>query len=129
MRFAPPEAPAENRSSVNTGGVGRYVSAICVVNDADFGRICPQANPAWSALSTQYLLNSLLGVTSADTPIYIPPGANSTSNVTAPGPLETEDCLFLDVFVPEKILERANSSGYGAPVLVPIYSGTPTPER
>lgn len=123
LRFAPPEAPAENRSAVNTGGIGRCVSAICVVNDADIGRICPQANPAWSALSTQYLLNSLLGVTSADTPIYIPPGANSTSNVTAPGPLETEDCLFLDVFVPEKILERANSSGYGAPVLVWIYGG------
>jgi acetylcholinesterase len=86
-------------------------------------RICPQASPAWSALSTQVLTNLLLGISSANTPIYTPPGANSTSNVTTPGPLETEDCLFLDVFVPEQILARANSSGYGAPVLVWIYGG------
>lgn len=90
---------------------------------AHLRRICPQASPAWSAKSTQVLLNSFLGISSVNTPVYTPPGANSTSNVTAPGPLETEDCLFLDVFVPEKILARANSSGYGAPVLVWIYGG------
>jgi carboxylesterase type B len=43
--------------------------------------------------------------------------------VLQPGPLETEDCLFLDVFVPEKIYDRADSSGYGVPVLVWIYGG------
>ncbi|KAJ4348451.1 uncharacterized protein N0V89_009825 [Didymosphaeria variabile] len=85
--------------------------------------ICPQATPAWSALSAQVLTNSFLGISSANTPIYTPLGANWTSNVTAAGPLETEDCLFLDVFVPEQILARANSSGYGAPVLVWIYGG------
>ncbi|KAF2444208.1 carboxylesterase family protein-like protein [Karstenula rhodostoma CBS 690.94] len=108
LRLALPEAPATNRSSVNDGSVGR---------------ICPQATPAWSALSTQVLTNSFIGISSANTPIYTPSGANSISNVTGPGPLETEDCLFLDVFVPEKILARANSSGYGAPVLVWIYGG------
>ncbi|KAF1973500.1 acetylcholinesterase precursor [Bimuria novae-zelandiae CBS 107.79] len=107
LRFAPPEAPAENRSTVNNGGVGR---------------ICPQAGPAWSSLSTNFLLTSLLG-NPIDVPIYVPPGANSSSNARKPGPLETEDCLFLDVFVPEQVLERANSSGYGAPVLVWIYGG------
>jgi acetylcholinesterase len=54
---------------------------------------------------------------------YVPPGANSSSVVPPAGPLETEDCLFLDVVVPEKIYQRANSSGYGAPVLVWIYGG------
>ncbi|KAL5447840.1 hypothetical protein PMIN07_001888 [Paraphaeosphaeria minitans] len=108
LRLALPEAPETNRSSINDGSVGR---------------ICPQATPAWTPFSAQVLTNSFLGISSANTPIYTPSGANSTSNVTGPGPLETEDCLFLDVFVPEKILARANSSGYGAPVLVWIYGG------
>lgn len=89
----------------------------------DNRRICPQASPAWGQLSTQFLLSSLLGISSNDTSVYTPPGANSSSQVPRPGPLESEDCLFLDVFVPEQILARANSSDCGAPVLVWIYGG------
>jgi len=74
-------------------------------------------------LSTQFLTTLLLGVESNITEPYIPAGAESSSAVPSPGPLETEDCLFLDVFVPESIYQRANSSGYGAPVLVWIYGG------
>lgn len=73
-------------------------------------------------MSTQFLLTSLLGLKPENPPIYVPPGANSSSSVPEPGPLETEDCLFLDVYVPEKILNSANSSA-GAAVLVWIYGG------
>lgn len=52
----------------------------------------------------------------------MPPGSNSSSPLPKPDPRESEDCLFLDVFVPEKILESAGK-GHGAPVLVWIYGG------
>lgn len=39
-----------------------------------------------------------------------------------PDPRESEDCLFLDVFVPEDVLNNAGK-GNGAPVLVWIYGG------
>ena len=40
----------------------------------------------------------------------------------AADPRETEDCLFLDVAVPQKIFER-RYQGAGAPVLVWIHGG------
>ncbi|KAJ4300669.1 hypothetical protein N0V90_002756 [Kalmusia sp. IMI 367209] len=111
LRFAPPEAPAENRSIINNGTIGR---------------ICPQASPAWTQLSVQALTNILLGSNSTDIPVYVPPGANLSSVVPSRDALETEDCLFLDVFVPEQVFDRANSSNQSAPkssVLVWIYGG------
>ncbi|KAF2870973.1 carboxylesterase family protein-like protein [Massariosphaeria phaeospora] len=107
LRFAAPQIPAENRSAVQSGNVGR---------------ICPQANPVWSALSTQFLLSVLLGIPSNGTMPYVPPGSNSSSPVPPQDPRVSEDCLFLDVFVPDRILDRAGQ-GYGAPVLVWIYGG------
>jgi acetylcholinesterase len=54
--------------------------------------------------------------------VYTPSGANSSS-VVPPGPAgQSEDCLFLDVFAPKDVLEKAGK-GYGAPVLVWIYGG------
>jgi len=69
------------------------------------------------------LVNLVLGTNTTNFPVYVPPGANSSSTVAPVEPLESEDCLLLDVFVPEKIFSRANASGYGAPVLVWIYGG------
>lgn len=49
-------------------------------------------------------------------------GTNGTSYM--PSPLETEDCLFLDVVVPSKIFDNAHNvrrrqaGAVGAPVLV-----------
>ncbi|ORY12731.1 carboxylesterase family protein-like protein [Clohesyomyces aquaticus] len=108
LRFAPPEAPAENRSAINTG---------------EIGRICPQASPAWGAPATSFLTNLLLGLPTNGTTPYVPPGANASSLVPPLDPRTSEDCLFLDVFVPEKILNSAKKGGCGAPVLVWIYGG------
>lgn len=107
LRFAPPVAPIENRT---------------VIRNGDVGRICPQASPAWSPLSATFLTNIILGEEDNVTTPYVPPGASANMTAPEPGPLESEDCLFLDVFVPEQILQQAGS-GYGAPVLVWIYGG------
>ena len=52
----------------------------------------------------------------------MPPGANKNSPIPPPDPRESEDCLFLDVFVPKDVLSRAGS-GCGAAVLVWLYGG------
>ncbi|KAJ4365578.1 hypothetical protein N0V83_008198 [Neocucurbitaria cava] len=106
LRFAPPEAPVENRSAINNG---------------DIGRICPQAGPLWGQYATLFLESLLLGTTPSNQ-TFVAPGANSSSPVSPRDPRESEDCLFLDVFVPEDILSKAGK-GYGAPVLVWIYGG------
>ncbi|KAH7417834.1 carboxylesterase family protein-like protein [Cadophora sp. MPI-SDFR-AT-0126] len=107
LRFAPPQAPGENRSSVNTGSTSR---------------ICPQATPGWLGAALPFLDSLLLGLPFNSTQSYTPPGANSSSPVPAPDPRESEDCLFLDVFVPKGVLTNAGQ-GFGAPVLVWIYGG------
>ncbi|KAG9380385.1 PnbA Carboxylesterase type B [Pyrenophora tritici-repentis] len=106
LRFAPPQAPAVNRSAVNNG---------------DAARICPQANPAWNAVAARALAREVLGVPPLNM-TYTAPGANASSPIPTPDPRESEDCLFLDVFVPEDVLDNVGK-GYGAPVLVWIYGG------
>ena len=49
--------------------------------------------------------------------------STSSSSVQPRDPSQNEDCLFLDVMVPQKIFEKAGR-GYGAPVLVWIYGNT-----
>lgn len=53
---------------------------------------------------------------------FTPPGANASSPVPPRDPRESEDCLFLDVFVPEDVFSKKNES-CGAAVLVWIYGG------
>ena len=93
LRFAAPQPQAVNRSTVNTGSVGR---------------VCPQANPAWALLASQFLQEYLKGL-----PININPSVLSgSSNTTIQlDPRTTEDCLFLDVLVPKPILDN----GYRRP--------------
>lgn len=50
------------------------------------------------------------------------PPSETEGNYSNPDPRISEDCLFLDVFVPEQILASAEQ-GYGAPVLVWFYGG------
>jgi acetylcholinesterase len=109
LRFAPPQAPAENRSAVNNGGISR---------------ICPQGIPAWSPLQLKFLTSTALGTEYKANQTYVVPGANSSSPVPPADPRESEDCLFLDVFVPEKVMTKA-TQGYAplTPVLVWIYGG------
>ncbi|KAI4752487.1 carboxylesterase family protein-like protein [Aureobasidium sp. EXF-3400] len=104
LRFAAPQAPAVDRSQLQTGSVNR---------------ICPQANPAWEIIAGQwipeYLLENKTSFTMSDFNLTIP--SSNSSAATATG--ETEDCLFLDVVVPEGIF----NSNKQHPVLVWIYGG------
>ncbi|KAF2101226.1 alpha/beta-hydrolase [Rhizodiscina lignyota] len=61
------------------------------IQDGSFGWICPQASPLWN------------NVTLANAP---------------PGPNESEDCLFLDVFVSKETFKRKNAN-----VIVWIHGG------
>jgi acetylcholinesterase len=106
LRFAAPQAPAENRSAINDGLTNR---------------ICPQANPLWSAAASQFIASQFLGLPALNLTFSVPP-ANASSPVPPQDPRESEDCLFLDVFVPEDVLSQAGQ-GYGAAVLVWIYGG------
>ncbi|KAI9666250.1 MAG: hypothetical protein M1821_004185 [Bathelium mastoideum] len=101
LRFAAPEPPASN-STVNNG--------------LD-GRICPQADPSWLNTELQFLGQYLL------TGNTTPPALTNSSSTSLPAqdPRTNEDCLFLDVIVPQDIFESNKSQL--APVLVWIYGG------
>ncbi|KAK6443576.1 hypothetical protein LTR95_000403 [Oleoguttula sp. CCFEE 5521] len=124
LRFKAPQSPAFNRS---------------VVQDGSVERICPQAAPAWYSLATPFITNYL---TTGNTVFNASFFGNTTIPGVTPGTTTptaqearvlgglakratidtTEDCLFLDVVVPQEIYESRNR-GYGAPVLVWIYGG------
>lgn len=104
LRFRAPQVPDANRSAIQTGAEGRT---------------CPQGLPAWQALG---------GAVSGK---WTDPGRNfsmdawvddfKTTEVkprdvnSGPGGT-TEDCLFLDVVVPKKILQSAYKKA--APIIV-----------
>ncbi|KAI9829586.1 MAG: hypothetical protein M1819_006091 [Sarea resinae] len=108
LRFAAPAPPAKNRTAIQTGSVGR---------------ICPQADPAWLATAEVFVHDYTHGIP------YNASDASASSNGSATSlppqdPRTTEDCLFLDVMVPQPIFEARNTSNSsGAAVLVWIYGG------
>jgi len=106
-RFAAPQAPAVNRSAVQPGTPNR---------------ICPQANPAWELIAAQFIPKYLAGQTNFTAASFNTSTSSGGSALPAQDPATTEDCLFLDVVVPQDIFENAGK-GYGAPVLVWIYGG------
>ncbi|KAJ9667826.1 hypothetical protein H2201_002012 [Coniosporium apollinis] len=98
LRFRAPEPPLINRSAIQDGMVERR---------------CPQALPNWVVMPTQTSSSAL------------PPSATGSSVPSAREPQEEEDCLFLDVVVPQKVFEKV---GYGSdppasPVLVRLHGG------
>ena len=102
LRFAPPQTPTTNRSKVDNGSTGR---------------ICPQASPSWEITAGIFVTDILLSIP------FNPSSSIPTPTATPkPDPRTSEDCLFLDVFVPRQVFESAGL-GYGAPVLVWIYGG------
>lgn len=107
LRFAAPQPPAVNRSAVQTGNVGR---------------ICPQASPAWLRIASAYIPQYLAGQTQFNQSSFATSSNGSSSATPAQDPRTDEDCLFLDVVVPQQIFD-SRDSGYGAPVLVWIYGG------
>ncbi|KAF2150863.1 alpha/beta-hydrolase [Myriangium duriaei CBS 260.36] len=103
LRFAAPQDPADNRTAIQKG---------------QDRRICPQSSPDWESIATQFIPKYLLGQKTFNTSSFTQP------NFTVPvaDPTENEDCLFLDVFVPEAIWNQRNS-GQKFPVLFWIYGG------
>lgn len=85
------------------------------------GRICPQALPLWQSIATSFSEAFIEGnatafnLTEAEALLAI-----QLQNATAPAPdpQETEDCLFLDVFVPKKVFDNRNQPGKKAAVLL-----------
>lgn len=105
-RFRAPQPPAVNRSAVQQG-----------LPD----RICPQAAPAWGLIAAEFIPEYLEGQTVFNSSSFNVSSASSGGR-PAQDPRTTEDCLFLDVVVPEGIFNNGTSNGYGAPVLVWVCS-------
>ncbi|KAK7539308.1 acetylcholinesterase [Phyllosticta citribraziliensis] len=106
LRFKAPESPAFDRSAVRTGSEGK---------------ICPQALPRWAGISRVWLTDYI-------TRGVIPPSLPSPGDLSNPSgatllsdPRQTEDCLFLDVLVPQDVYEKPTTRG--APVVVAFHGG------
>lgn len=90
------------------------------IDDGSFTRICPQANGDWLGISVPFMIQTIMALDPNNTgsaPVGggPPPGG--------PDPRESEDCLLLDVVVPEAIASRNATSQQAAPVLVWIHGG------
>ena len=71
------------------------------MNDGQTSFFCPQADPAWLLITEQFLegvpLATLINESSSSS------GSLSLADIPKPAAGTSEDCLFLDVMVPEKI--------------------------
>ncbi|KAF4547710.1 Carboxylesterase-like protein 3 [Elsinoe fawcettii] len=103
LRFAAPQAPTRNRGNVQTG---------------QQNRICAQAGPAWSAIAGQFVPRYLGGQRTFNQSSFVTPPATTP----AQDPATNEDCLFLDVFVPDQVFDRRKQRKK-VPVLVWLYGG------
>ena len=125
LRFAKPALPKRDRSAIQDGSVGR---------------ICPQATPAWGLTSQQFVPLYLDSPENFDVSVLEGlPGDDSGNSdggdgdaevpeAPPPDPRETEDCLFLDVYVPASIYNSQHGRRYrgrrkGAKVLVWVHGG------
>ncbi|KAJ9603666.1 hypothetical protein H2200_011852 [Cladophialophora chaetospira] len=103
LRFSAPTTPSTNGSKV--------------FNDGSKAVTCFQTVPAWTLYSADWVAN---GTAAFDIPAgyHVPP----LGNTAPPDPTATEDCLFLDVMVPQAVYNAAGK-GQGAPVMVWIHGG------
>lgn len=111
LRFAAP-VPAKDRSSE--------------VVDGSQGHICPQVFPCWFNVQTgftdAYLAGKPFDFDAAVDSTYANPNCRDQVAAAALNPLESEDCLFLDVIVPDFIF-RNRTRSKGAAVLVYVFGG------
>jgi hypothetical protein len=84
------------------------------VNDGQHGAICPQAGPAWTATAEPFLGLYLTGGNISN---YTHPTHATTTSISSSSlsidPRTSEDCLFLDVIVPQKIFNSTRNSKKG----------------
>lgn len=74
--------------------------------------LCPQGNPAWQYIAAQFSAwfiagnSSEFNFTAAEIELE---QVLATLGPVEPDPATTEDCLFLDVVVPQAIFDNANN--------------------
>ena len=95
-----------------------------IIDQGKIGRVCPQASPGWLAAVPEslsaYFAGKILNASAFDSAL-----ANNLSSPPPPqDPRVSEDCLFLNVIVPQKVFEQAAPHRQPlAPVLVWIHGG------
>ncbi|KAJ5972445.1 Carboxylesterase type B [Penicillium vulpinum] len=117
LRFGLPVAP-RNRSHE-------------VVNGEGLGNICPQSQACWFNVQSEFVsavtAGSDFNFTAAYDQVYQQDSCTNPRPIAEQNPLESEDCLFLDVYVPEKVISKGGlekaKPNTGAPVLVYFQDG------
>ncbi|TGJ83809.1 hypothetical protein E0Z10_g4953 [Xylaria hypoxylon] len=116
LRWAAPQAPLRSKESYAT-----------IVDGSEQGGNCPQVGPCWlttqAAFTEAYLIGDAFDFHSTNEKIYADDACSTPLPPSARDPLESEDCLFLDVLVPRPIYDRRQNATSRAPVLVYIFSG------
>ncbi|KAI0394859.1 carboxylesterase family protein [Xylariaceae sp. FL0594] len=114
LRWAAPKAPLKTKESYAT-----------IVDGSEQGGNCPQVGPCWlttqAAFTEAYLIGDAFNFNATNDKIYANGSCSTPLPLSARDPLESEDCLFLDVMVPRTIFNKRHSAK--APVLVYIFSG------
>ena len=110
IRYAEPPVPPRNRSKI--------------IDQGKIGRVCPQGFPGWGAVGVELLTAYIAGKT-FNASAFNSALANSFSSPPPPqDPRVSEDCLFLNIIVPQKVFEQAAPHRKPlAPVLVWIHGG------
>jgi carboxylesterase type B len=102
LRFKAPKKPTGKSNKINRGTVGK---------------ICPQSSGSWYDIAADFVPSYFLGekfnFTKAE--MNLPPHPKAGEDGR-----ETEDCLFLDVYVPKPVWDSGSPD---APVLVWIHGG------
>ena len=108
LRFrAPVPVKGSDNTTVNTGSVGV---------------ICPQSSPGWGQIADKFFPDYLEGIPFNLSATEAANNASSTGASTKQDPRTSEDCLFLDVIVPQQVFNAQNGTS-GAPVMVWFYGG------
>ncbi|SZF04152.1 unnamed protein product [Blumeria hordei] len=107
LRFAAPAPPAVNRT----------------LNDGHHNPICPQALPFWIQLTAEFLSGANSSkLQTVEEQVASLENSLTVESITSYKPVDprtSEDCLFLDVIVPQSVYDEKKT----VPVLVWIYGG------
>lgn len=125
LRFRAPQAASPNRT-LQTGHDGDpkcYQGKSRPFSSTAFTSNISPANPGWLAIAGKFIGPYLMGQTSAFYAQYPSQASIPTPDVPPADPSETEDCLFLDVKVPQSVIRHKNTTNKKIPVLIWLYGG------